>query len=348
MKHQVGRPRLLVAVAAAIVAGSIAGLQTPAGAAPIDDKREQAAALQDQIEATDLEIGALGEKLHAAEARRDAAQQEVDAAEQQTARAKQEVEQILDMVRENLASLYRRSTSGARISVLDFGESADLLKRGRYVEAQSARDDKLIDQLENAQDDLAVQRSEAARTRDDAATEREQIATATNALETARAGQQALLDQVTGELAAAVEAERARRAETTRARFSGPPVPAPDVGPPNGSASQAIAYARAVIGAGYSKNPRMGPTYDCSGLTTMAWRAAGVSIPTVSNTQYAGLPHVPLNAVQPGDLIFWGPGGSAHVALYIGGGQIIDASSSQGQVTLRAIWGDPIGAARVV
>jgi cell wall-associated NlpC family hydrolase len=92
-----------------------------------------------------------------------------------------------------------------------------------------------------------------------------------------------------------------------------------------------------VIGAGYSKNPRMGPTYDCSGLTTMAWRAAGVSIPTVSNTQYAGLPHVPLNAVQPGDLIFWGPGGSAHVALYIGGGQIIDASSSQGQVTQRSM-----------
>jgi hypothetical protein len=35
------------------------------------------------------------------------------------------------------------------------------------------------------------------------------------------------------------------------------------------------------------------------------------------------------------------------VALYIGGGQIIDASSSQNQVTQRSIWGDPIGAARV-
>lgn len=346
MKQVVAAPRLL-AGAAVVLACSIVASQFPASAAPIDDKRDQAAALQDQIEATDLEIGALGEKLHAAEARRDAAQQAVDTAEQETAHAKREVERILDLVRASLASLYRRSTSGTRMSVLDFSESADLLKRGRYVEAQAARDDKLIDQLKAAQDDLAVQRSEAARARDDAATERDQIATATTALETARAGQQALLDQVTGELAAAVEAERARRAAATTARFSGPPVPTPDVGPPNGSAAQAIAYARAVIGAGYSKNPRMGPTYDCSGLTTMAWRAAGVSIPTVSNTQYAGLPHVPLNAVQPGDLIFWGPGGSAHVALYIGGGQIIDASSSQGQVTQRAIWGDPIGAARV-
>ena len=80
----------------------------------------------------------------------------------------------------------------------------------------------------------------------------------------------------------------------------------------------------------------------------MAWRAAGVNIPTVSNTQYAGLPHVPLNAIQPGDLLFWGPGGNAHVALYVGGGMIIDASGSQGAVVERPIWGNPIGAARVV
>ena len=71
------------------------------------------------------------------------------------------------------------------------------------------------------------------------------------------------------------------------------------------------------------------------------------SIAGTSGSQYASLPHVPLNAIQPGDLIFWGPGGSSHVALYIGGGQIIDASSSQNQVALRGIWGSPIGAARV-
>jgi cell wall-associated NlpC family hydrolase len=91
----------------------------------------------------------------------------------------------------------------------------------------------------------------------------------------------------------------------------------------------------------------MGPSYDCSGLTYMAWKSAGVEIPTVSGTQYAGLPHVPLSAVQPGDLIFWGPGGSQHVALYVGGGMIIDASSSRNAVVERAIWGSPSGAARV-
>ena len=91
----------------------------------------------------------------------------------------------------------------------------------------------------------------------------------------------------------------------------------------------------------------MGPSYDCSGLVHMAWKAAGVSIPTTSGSMYAALPHVPLDAVQPGDLIFWGAGGGSHVALYVGGGTIIDASSSQNAVTERGIWGSPVGAARV-
>ena len=67
-------------------------------------------------------------------------------------------------------------------------------------------------------------------------------------------------------------------AAAARATYSAnSPVSYPNVGPPNGSAAQAIAFARGVIGSGYSKNPRMGPTYDCSGLTYMAWRAAGVT-----------------------------------------------------------------------
>jgi cell wall-associated NlpC family hydrolase len=92
----------------------------------------------------------------------------------------------------------------------------------------------------------------------------------------------------------------------------------------------------------------MGPTYDCSGLVSSAWGAAGVSIGGSSGSMYASLPHIPMDAIQPGDLLFWGSGGGSHVALYIGGGQVIDASSSQNAVTQRAIWGSPVGAARVV
>ena len=57
-------------------------------------------------------------------------------------------------------------------------------------------------------------------------------------IEAARGQQQALLDKVTGELAAEVAAERARREEAARVKYSAPPASYPDVGPPNGSASR--------------------------------------------------------------------------------------------------------------
>ncbi|WP_017601024.1 C40 family peptidase [Nocardiopsis lucentensis] len=69
--------------------------------------------------------------------------------------------------------------------------------------------------------------------------------------------------------------------------------------------------------------------FDCSGLTMMAWRAAGVSIPRVTTDQvHVGTP-VSLDALAPGDLLFYdtgGPGGApSHVTMYVGDGQMVNA-----------------------
>ncbi len=72
-------------------------------------------------------------------------------------------------------------------------------------------------------------------------------------------------------------------------------------------------------------------------------------IPHSSAAQYSSLPHVPLGSVQPGDLIFYySP--ISHVALYIGGGQIVHARhpGPGGQVQVQSMFGydNPVGAAR--
>jgi cell wall-associated NlpC family hydrolase len=342
------RRRLAVVAATLALASGLTVLGAPgATGAPIADKQKQAEELTNQIEAADVQISGLAEQLNAAIAKRDTAQSTVKDAEAQIAAAQAEVDRISALVQKNLASLYRRTLRGSTGGELDFGDSTDLLKRGKYSEAQNSRDDELLDKLAAAQDDLSATRDEAARARDAAAAESEQINAAKAAMEAARAEQQKLLDSIKGELAAAVAAEQARRAAAVTAKYSGGPVNYPDVGPPNGSASQAIAFARGVIGSGYSTNPRMGPTYDCSGLVYKAWQAAGVGIPSTSGSMFAGLPRIPMDALQPGDLVFWGAGGGDHVALYIGGGQIIDASSSKNAVVQRGLWGSPSGAARV-
>lgn len=346
-------PRIRVgALALVLLVGAIASVGVAPGAQAANGSLQaQAKALQDQIENSDVQISALAEKLLASEEQRSAADQTVNDAQAQILAAKAEVASILGLFHQNLAALYRRASQGSSSSGIDLGNANDMLTRGRYSDALAARDKELLDRLKAAQSDLDLVRNEAASARDNAATRSAQIGADKLAVETARGAQQALLDKVKGQqaaaLAAALAAERARRAEAARARYSAAPVAYPNVGPPNGSAAQAIAFAKGVIGAGYSTNPRMGPTYDCSGLTKSAWAAAGVSIPNVSGSQYAGLPHVPLDAIQPGDLIFYGAGGSSHVALYVGGGQVIDASSGSDAVIQRAIWGNPIGAARV-
>jgi hypothetical protein len=54
-----------------------------------------------------------------------------------------------------------------------------------------------------------------------------------------------------------------------------------------------------------------------------AWRAAGVDIPRTSSAQWEGLAHVPASRVRPGDIVVYS--GAGHVALYIGGGKIVEA-----------------------
>ena len=77
--------------------------------------------------------------------------------------------------------------------------------------------------------------------------------------------------------------------------------------------------------------------FDCSGLTRYAFAGVGVQIPKYSGDQYnSGRPIAPSQAKR-GDLIFYGPGGSQHVAIYLGGGKMLEASGSAGRVTVSPV-----------
>lgn len=101
-------------------------------------------------------------------------------------------------------------------------------------------------------------------------------------------------------------------------------VPERKTAPASSTAAQkAVAFARAQLGKPYVYGATGPGSYDCSGLTQAAWRSAGVSIPRTSQAQWSGLARVPASAVRPGDLVIYN--GAGHVALYVGGGQIVEA-----------------------
>ncbi|BDX32587.1 peptidase C40 [Mycobacterium antarcticum] len=77
--------------------------------------------------------------------------------------------------------------------------------------------------------------------------------------------------------------------------------------------------------------------YDCSGFTRYAFAGVGVPIPKYSGDQYtSGRPIAPSQAKR-GDLIFYGPGGSQHVAIFLGGGKMLEASGSAEKVTVSPV-----------
>jgi cell wall-associated NlpC family hydrolase len=108
-----------------------------------------------------------------------------------------------------------------------------------------------------------------------------------------------------------------------------PPAPQPDPPTPGGGASAAIAFAKAQLGEPYVWGAAGPGSWDCSGLTMGAWRAGGKYLPHYSVAQYEQSTPISPSSLQPGDLVFWGssssPSSIYHVALYIGGGQIIHA-----------------------
>jgi peptidoglycan DL-endopeptidase CwlO len=94
-------------------------------------------------------------------------------------------------------------------------------------------------------------------------------------------------------------------------------------------------------------------SYDCSGLTMDAWAQAGVQLAHWTGYQWLSGPHVPLDDLQRGDLLFYAtnnadPSTIHHVGIYIGDGMMVDAPYTGAFVRIDSIYqpGIPIGAVR--
>ncbi|BDA64720.1 C40 family peptidase [Actinomyces capricornis] len=117
--------------------------------------------------------------------------------------------------------------------------------------------------------------------------------------------------------------------------------PAPAPAASGDAAATAISAAMSYIGTPYVWGGESAAGLDCSGLTMMAYQAAGVSLTHSSRVQYGQGQHVPLSSAQPGDLVFWSSDGTQsgiyHVAIYLGDGQMIEAPTFGFTVTVTSM-----------
>ncbi|MER6258743.1 NlpC/P60 family protein [Streptomyces sp900105245] len=104
---------------------------------------------------------------------------------------------------------------------------------------------------------------------------------------------------------------------------------------------KAVAFATAQLGKPYVWGAEGPDSFDCSGLTSQAWAAAGHPVPRTSQEQWKQLRHVDVKDMRPGDLVIYF-GDASHVAMYIGDGAIIHAPRPGRSVTVAGAGSMPI------
>jgi cell wall-associated NlpC family hydrolase len=335
---------------------------TPASATPQGDLNSlsaQAQRIENQIQADNQRADVLDEQYLEAQSAVTAAQAQIADGERALSAAEASAAKLQNRLGSRAARLYMGAGNVDLFSSLDTNSAQNLGSRAKYGEAAAATDNRLIDNLTLVEDQLTVQRQALEKQKADAETRQKAAAAARTAIQNITQQQQQLLGSVKGairqkvdEIAAARQAAQeaaaraafarqqaaARAAEAAAAaqaaanavgsvgssRSSNVGVDPGNIPAPSGGASAAIAYARAQLGKPYQYAGTGPDSFDCSGLTMMAWAAGGVSMSHNAAAQYSEFPHVPESALQPGDLVFFG-NPIHHVGLYVGGGTMIEA-----------------------
>lgn len=283
------------------------------------------------------------------------------------------------------AQLYRNNTGYDQISSALVGDGGPqgFMDRAAMVEVLVKRRTAMVRRVEASKTVADVFRRQAQKALDEQGAATKRAEEARRFAQEAVARQQASVQRIKEEKqrlerslgnaqARAARLKRAReraleKAEAHKVRDSFAGSGHPAEGQTTSVARGAIAVRAALkwLGTPYSwgGGTTAGPSYgvaqgagirgfDCSGLTMYAWDKAGVRLDHWTGTQWTSGPHIPIDSLRPGDLVFFArdtsdPGTIHHVGIYLDKGQMVEAPYTGARVRISSIYrSDLIGATR--
>jgi peptidoglycan DL-endopeptidase CwlO len=306
---------LVTALAAASGIAVYAGA-SGAGAAPAPSISQ----VQAQVNSLQGKVDKIGEQFDAAGQQLSAAKSRLNQVTKQSDRAQQQYNQASAALAAVAVAGYENSGRTSVIGLLTSGNPDAVLNQASLLLQIEGTHNEQAKQLLTSANELSAMKGQRQRTEEGVAQLTAQYSGQRSSMTKLLNKQKAMLDGLTTQQQAQVDAASVGSSIT-----SGDVTTAPVTytGPTTSQAGKAVAFAFAQLGKPYVWGATGPDSFDCSGLMYAAWGAAGVTLPRDTYGEWASLPHIPLSDLQPGDLIEYN--GESHVAMYVGGGHIIDA-----------------------
>ena len=326
-----------------------------ANAAPgtVASKQAQAQQVLAQIQQIDDSLGAAVESYNLAnvQLKRIESDQRENRRQLKLTRANLKVAQ--DSLAARLVSAYTSTQDNSTLSVLLGATSLDdLLSRIEAVNSTSRQDASIVQQVTSFKAAVQRHRAELRKAHTEQQTIVAQKAAQKQRIESQLASRRQLLSSIKGEIArirAAEQAQQRQLAAAARSRLSGVQFPVADglgvsastpegstVAPPNVHGG-VVGIAMRYLGVPYVWGGSTPRGFDCSGFVSYVFAQIGVSVPHSSYSQFGMGTAISINALQPGDLVFFA--GASHVGIYIGGGQFIHAPHTGDVVKISSLSG---------
>jgi peptidoglycan DL-endopeptidase CwlO len=365
----------VLALAASIgITSAVISTARPAGADQLSDAKAEAAAVTAKLQGINAQRASLSDQVQSATYQISQLNDQIAANQKQVAKDQAEVTKDTTQLRAQAVSDYTSSGTSNQVTQMFSSDPNTSGIRSEYSSIATGNVTTTIDNLHTAQAQLQATQAALQQQQTSKTNTRNQLQSSVDQAAQLATQYQGTLNSVDGQIqqivqqqqaaAAAAAAQAAKAAfnaklaasqkaqataqtvaQTSPGRSGGnsggsstatavstappPPVPA--------GVSGAIQAAEGEIGVPYVWGGSSPSGFDCSGLVMWSYARAGISLPRTSGAQYAATTHISLADMQPGDLLFYGPGGSEHVAMYVGGGSMIEAPFTGASVWISSV-----------
>jgi cell wall-associated NlpC family hydrolase len=311
----------------------------------------RAAQLQGQLEQLNQQSDQLVEQYLQAKLGLERTERTLSSLRRDADQAEQTLRDAQQRLGERAAAAYVDGPGNSLAAVLGAADPSDTIDRVQLLELLARQDGDLMATLDIANKNYDARKRALEATQRQQAQEVAALASRKDEATRAADRTQALLAQVKATdrarlLAAANNAARSSSSASSGSSSgsSGSQPSFPKVAA-SGAAATAVAFAKAQVGEPYQFGGSGPSSWDCSGLTMVAWAQAGVSLPHSSAAQYDVTRHISAGELQPGDLIFYySP--ISHVAMFVGGGMQVAATHTGDFVRLQPLHSGIVGYGR--